>query len=118
MIFSLEGFEYFKNIIHPNIFANKNHYLRDRLYVLPTFHGCGLRNKNGTNKKIDYKRGYQCFFPTDERYWKRYKNINKKLRMRNLKYSRYMTRYMSNHGINAFAKTKQRLWYDWGKKYI
>ena len=87
MIFSLEGFEYFKNIIHPNIFANKNHYL--------------IRNKNGTNKKIDYKRGYQCFFPTDKRYWKRYKNINKKLRMRN--------------GINAFAKTKQRLWYDWKK---
>ena len=26
-----------------------------------------------------------------------------------------MTRYMSNHGINAFAKTKQRLWYDWKK---
>ena len=112
MVFSIEGFEHFKNILHPNLVANKNHYLRDRLYVFPPYHGCGLRNKNGTNKEIDYKRGYQCLFPTESRYWKPYKEINKKLRKRNIKY----TRYMSKLGINSYAKTKQRLWYDWNQK--
>ena len=26
------------------------------------------------------------------------------------------TRYMSNLGMNYFAKTKKRMWYDWNKK--
>ena len=55
MVFSKEGFEHFKNIFHPNLVANKNHYLKNGLYIFPPYHGCGLRNKNGTNKEIDCK---------------------------------------------------------------
>ena len=112
MVFSKEGFEHFKSIFHPNLIANKHHYFKNGLYIFPSYHGCGLRNKNGTNKEIDYKRGYQCLFPTEKRYWKPYKTINKKNLIKNVK----LTRYMSNLGINCYAKTKQRMWYDWDKK--
>ena len=78
MVFTIESFNHYKNIFHPNLLANKNHYLKDRLYHFPMYHGCGLRNKNGTNKLIDYKQGFQCFFPTDKRYWKPYHKLSKK----------------------------------------
>ena len=112
MAFTIESFNHYKNIFHPNLLANKDHYLKDRLYHFPVYHGCGLRNKNGTNKIIDYKRGFQCLFPTDKRYWKPYHKVSKKTRHRHVKF----TRYMSNLGMNCFAKTKGRMWYDWNKK--
>ena len=79
MVFSIEGFKHFKNILHPNIVENSNEYLKNRLYHLPTYHGCGKRNRNGTNKEIDYKRGEHCFFPTVRKYWKKKKDYNEKL---------------------------------------
>ena len=79
MVFSIEGFKHFKNILHPNIVENSNEYLKNRLYHLPTYHGCGKRNRNGTNKEIDYKRGEHCFFPTERKYWKKKKDYNEKL---------------------------------------
>ena len=112
MGFTIEGFEHFKSIFHPNLIANKDHYLKGGMYRFPPYHGCGLKNRNGTNKLIDYKRGQQCLFPTEKRYWKPYKTINKKTYSRKVKF----TRYMSNLGINAYAKTKKRMWYDWDKK--
>ena len=27
---------------------------------LPAFHGCGLKNRNGTKKLVDYRNGNQC----------------------------------------------------------
>ena len=108
MGFTIEGFEHFKNIFHPNLIANKDHYLKNGIYRFPPYHGCGLRNRNGTNKLIDYKRGYQCLFPTEKRYWKPYKTINKKTYSKKVKF----TGYMSNLGINYYAKTKKRMWYD------
>ena len=39
----------------------------------------GKKNRNGTNKEIDYKRGEYCFFPTEKKYWKKKKEYNKKL---------------------------------------
>ena len=27
---------------------------------LPAFHGCGLKNRNGTKKLVDYGNGNQC----------------------------------------------------------
>ena len=78
MGFTIRSFEHFKNIFHPNIIANKEHYLKDRIYRFPPYHGCDLRNRNGTNKLIDYKRDYQCLFPTEKRYWKLYNKICKK----------------------------------------
>ena len=112
MSFSKEGFEHFKNIFHPNIRENADHYLDNNRYRFPPFHGCGKRNKNGTNKSIDYKRGEQCLFPTEKRYWKTYAKFPKNKISHNVKF----TRYMSNFGINYFAKTRKRMWYDWVEK--
>ena len=112
MTFTREGFEHFKNIFHPNIRENADHYLKDGWYRFPPYHDCGLRNRNGTNKSIDYKHGYQCLFPTEKRYWKPYNKICKNKISRNVKF----TRYMSNLGINYYATTKNRMWYDWNKK--
>ena len=102
MVFTIESFNHYKNIFHPNLLANKDHYLKNRLYHFPIYHGSGLRNRNGTNKIIDYKRGCQCLFPTDKRYWKPYHKLSKKAISRRVKF----TRYMSNLGMNCFAKTK------------
>ena len=102
MRFDTDGLKHFENIIHPNLLANKNRYLKNRLYEFPQYHGCGFRNKNGTNKEIDYKRGGQCLFPTAKRYWK--KNIAGRLIPRKLHY----TRYMSNINMNSFAKNKRK----------
>ena len=78
MVFSIEGFEHFKNILHPTITENARHYLKNGYYYFPTYHSCGKKNRNGTNKEIDYKRGEYCFFPTEKRYWKPYAKISKK----------------------------------------
>ena len=110
MRFDKDSFDYFENIIHPNIVANKNHYLKNRLYIFKPYHGCSYRNKNGTNKLIDFKRGHQCITPTSKRYWK--KNVCGRLVPGKLHY----TRYMSNVDLNYFAKTKKRQWYDYKKK--
>ena len=110
MRFDIDGLKHFENIIHPNLLANKHHYLKNKVYVFPQYHGCGYKNKNGTNKKIEYKRGHQCLFPTDKRYWK--KNVAGRLVPRKLHY----TRYMSNISMNEFAKTKGDKWYDYKTK--
>ena len=112
MSFAREGFEHFKNIFHPNVRKNADHYLTNGWYRFPPYHGCGLRNRNGSNNLIDYKRGYQCLFPTEKRHWKPYAKISKNKISRNVKF----TRYMSNLGINCYAKTKKRMWYDYDKK--
>ena len=111
MRFTTEMFEHFKAIIHPNLRVNADHYLDMGWYKFPAFHGCGHRNRNGTNKLIDYKRGQQCLFPTDKQYWKPYKDISKDKLRKDINY----TRYMSNYGLNYFAKTKGHLWYDWNE---
>ena len=78
MVFSIEGFKHFKNILHPTITENARHYLKNEYYYFPTYHSCGKKNRNGTNKEIDYKRDEYCFFPTEKRYWKPYVKISKK----------------------------------------
>ena len=34
------------------------------------YHGCHKKNRNGTHKKIDYKRGKRYFFPANSRCWR------------------------------------------------
>ena len=111
MTFTIMELEYFKNIFHPNLIANKDHYLKDKIYRFPPYHGCGLKNRNGTNKLIDYKRGHQCLFPTEKHYWRSCKTLHSRPKG-HLIYMRYLT----NLGINEFAKTRKREWYDWNKK--
>ena len=111
MSFTIMELEHFKNIFHLNLIANKDHYLKDKIYRFPPYHGCGLKNRNGTNKLIDYKRGHQCLFPTEKHYWRSCKTLLSRPKG-HLIYMRYLT----NLGINEFAKTRKREWYDWNKK--
>ena len=62
MSFSRERFKHFNNIIHLNIRANADHYLNNGWYRFPPFHGCRLRNRNGTNKLIDINEVTNAFF--------------------------------------------------------
>lgn len=52
MIFSREYFERMKDYFHPNVQSSIENYwdAGNELYMLPTFHDCGLKNKNGTKK--------------------------------------------------------------------
>ena len=63
-----------KDIIHPNIGDNIDYYKKGNLYILPEFHGCGLKNRNGFRERIDYSRGYQCILPTTKPYWRKTKD--------------------------------------------
>ena len=50
-----------KDYFHPNVVTFIEHYTDDKgLVELPPFHGCDLRNRNGTKKLIDYWHGNQC----------------------------------------------------------
>ena len=115
---SKESYEHFKNIIHPNVRTNINHYRDGGTIILPVYHGCGKANRNGTRKRIDYKRGEQCVLPTQKAYWKPFKDIKKKYLHEKVYFTRYIyfTRYMSNLGLNYLAKAKGNLWYDWDEK--
>ena len=95
-------YERFKGILHPNLKANADHYYDNGFYIFPIYHSCGHRNRSGTNKRIDYKRGEQCLFPTYKHCWKPFKELTKK----HLRQKVYYTRYMSNLGMNYLAKKK------------
>ena len=110
--FSLETYRKFENIIHPNVKANIDHYRDGDRIFLPVYHGCGEKNRNGTRKKIDYKRGEQCLFGTNKHFWKPFKEITRK----HLQTKIYFTRCISNLGLNDFAKCKGNYWYDWNEK--
>ena len=44
-----------KDYFHPDVVTFIEHYTDDKgLVELPPFHGCDLRNRNGTKKLIDY----------------------------------------------------------------
>ena len=54
-----------KDLIYPNITNNIDYYRNGNLYILPVYHGCGLRNRNSLKKGIDYSRGQQCILPSN-----------------------------------------------------
>ena len=78
MRFTIEGLKHFENMIHPHVIFLKRHYFKNGMYVFPTYHGCGDKNKDGSNRQIDYKRGGHCLFPTFKKYGK--KKQKKKLK--------------------------------------
>ena len=92
MRFSVETYKRLKSIIHPNIRMNIERFRIDDYYVFPTYHGCTKRNRNGTNKKINYRLGEICATPTEKLNWKSLYDINWK----NLPNKIYFTRYSSN----------------------
>ena len=72
-IFTTETYNSIKDYLHPNLdqIIKDDKLKDDKLIVLPPFHGCGYKNKNGTRKLIDYGRGHRCITPSWRRSWKR-----------------------------------------------
>ena len=59
--FYKEYFDKMKDYFHPNTVTFIDHYTDGKGVVeLPAFHGCGLKNRNGTKKLVDYRNGNQC----------------------------------------------------------
>ena len=112
MRFSEETYKRLRSIIHPNLRKNIEKFRIENYFVFPHYHGCGKKNRNGTNKNINYKIGEICKKPTDYLNWKRMYDIPWK----NIPHSIYFTRYGSNYGMNNFVKNKGRQWFDWDKK--
>ena len=56
-VMTVEYFELVKDYLHPNLKCFINEYKEGNLIILPPFHGCGHRNKNGTRKLINYTKG-------------------------------------------------------------
>ena len=79
---------------------------------MPVYHGCSLRNRNGFNKRVDFKRGEQCVLPTNKPYWRRTKDKHKLKRV-------YNTRYQSEYNICYLSLVKELYYYNHRtKKYM
>ena len=103
-----------KDVIHHNINninENINHYKKWCYYILPVYRGCGLRKRNGLNKRVDYKRAYQCILATNKPYWKRTK---KKYKFKKV----YNTRYQSEYNIRYLSLVKGLYYYNHRTKKI
>ena len=68
MRFSEETYERLKSIIHPKLRKNIDNFKIDGYYIFPHYHNCGKRNRNGANKKINYRIGEMCKKPTEKIY--------------------------------------------------
>ena len=53
-VMTVAYFEHVKDYLHPNLKHFINEYKEENIIMLPPFHGCGHRNKNGTRKLINY----------------------------------------------------------------
>ena len=110
----IESFNRIKSAIHPNLRNNIENFRKGEYYLLPNYHGCNKKNRNGTRKKINYRRGNLCVLGTEWLYWKKLKDIN----IDKLPYKIYLTRYGgSNYGINRLITIKNPdQWFDWDRK--
>ena len=109
---TIEDYNRFKDYIHSHIKNCINHYRRKNIVHLPAYHGCDTLNNNGTRKLVDYRRPYQCPFPTDKGYWRKTKAKYRKNYV-------YFTRYMSQYGLQSLAKIKGKSLYNYRlKKFV
>ena len=61
-LFFYEYYEAMKDYFHPNVLDFIDRYTDDEgLASLPPFHGCKLKNRNGSRKLIDYRNGKNVF---------------------------------------------------------
>ena len=111
-IITTETYNGIKDYLHPNLEEIiKNDKLKDdKLIVLPPFHGCGYKNKNGTRKLIDYGRGHRCITPSWRRFWKR----KVKDKYFSKRYPR--TRYRLNANYRNLFKNKGNYVYNYKLK--
>ena len=64
-----------KHYLHPELVRNLYGYTEtSETYIIKKYHGCTKRNKNGTQKIIDYARGDKCSLATSNPYWRKAKN--------------------------------------------
>ena len=114
VILTTETYNSIKNYLHPNLHKIiREDKLKDgKLIVLPPYHGCSHRNKNGTNKLIDYSRGYRCIKPSWRGLWK----INVKDKY--LIQKQYKTRFYLNPNYKNLFNNKGNYVYNYElKKY-
>ena len=109
VILTTETFNSIGDYLHPNLnrIVKQDKLKDDKLVVLPPYHGCGYKNKNGTRKSIDYGRGYRCITPSWRRSWK--KHVKKKYL--NTKYPK--TRYRLNSEYRNLFKNKGNYVYNY-----
>ena len=115
VILTTETFNNIKDYLHPNLnkIVKEGKLKDDKLIILPPYHGCNYKNKNGTRKSIDYGRGYRCITPSRRRYWKN--NIKEKYLRK--EYPR--TRYRLNSEYKNLFKNKDNYVYNYKlEKYI
>ena len=105
-VFYREYFDKMKDYFHPNIVTFIDHYTDDKEVVeLPAFHGCDLKNRNGTKKLVDYRNGNQCLCGV-------WSDENSKL-----KYGPYpMTRYMTQGTFRYIYKNRGNCLWNYKKK--
>ena len=99
IIISGEYYEKTHDYFHPTFhdFIRSRFGPDDELIFVPSHHGCGLKNKSGANKLIDYRNGERCYSPA----W-----TSGKEDIENNCVSFPLTRYMSFYGNGTFFKNK------------
>ena len=112
MRISKESYERLKSVFHPKIRKNIERFKQENYYIFPSYHGCGKRNRNGVNKKINYAIGEMCNSPTYKLSLKPMHEI----KWEHLPTKIYWTRNGARFGMNNFAKCKGMQWFDWDKK--
>ena len=84
-LFFYEYYEAMKDYFHPNVHSFIHRYTDDEgLVSLLSFHGCELKNRNGSRKLIHYRNGKQCLCPV-------WSDDNSKLKGSLFPITRYMT---------------------------
>ena len=98
MIISRDYYEKMHDYFHPRFhdFIRTRFGPDDELIFVPSHYGCGLKNKNGSNKLIDYRNGERCNSPA----WTSGKEVPGDCN------SFRLTRYMSFYGNGTFLKNK------------
>ena len=98
MIISRDYYEKMYDYFHPRVHDFIRAYVGsdEDLIMIPPYHGCGWKNRSGTNKLIDYRNRELCDSPV----WSNSKKIASDCSCSPL------TRYMSFYGNGTFFKNK------------
>ena len=96
-VFSVEYYVMIKDYLHPNLRYFIDRYTEKDTIRLPPFHGCGLKNKNVSQKLINYSNGDQCLTPS-------WVNTRLKLKSEFFSFTRHMTQTKDRY---LFIKQRQ-----------
>ena len=102
VVLTIEYYNHVKDYLHPNLCFFIEDYQKENLITLPPFHGCGHRNRNGTNKTVNCTNGFQCITPTWRDYWKEDVKPKYKSKIGFCYVTRYMTHLFRNRGYEVY----------------